>query len=265
MSHCIAQLSVFNRIKFVESTHKYFIDGEEANSPSVTNVIKRFKSTFDVDAAASRIAKRTGESTQAIKESWEINNKLSTSLGSILHKYIENSYHNKKIPIESNLISPILGNNEKLIVLETLPKLINQFKEFNKNYKHLHSVKNELVIGDIDDTQICGMVDLLAYNSKEDYYEIIDFKTNKKISNQNTYKKFLKSPFNTIPDTELGHYTVQLNIYKYIITKYTNINVKNLKIVWFNSLNENYVVFDLEDIQGSIKQMFELFSQKNKT
>ena len=261
----ITQLSAFNAITFVEKTHEYFISDKKAKNPSVTGIIKRFKTPFDVESAARRVSARTGDPLDIVKLGWELNNKTSTSLGSILHKYIENSYGNKKIPIEKDLLSASLGETEKQLILDSLPILITQVKDFLKNTKHIHSVRNELVIGDIDDTEICGMVDLLGYNSETDSYEILDFKTNKKILDKSPYKQFLKDPFNEMSDTEIGQYTIQLNVYQYILSKYTSLNITKRKIVWFNAKNETYKIFELEDIQDKIIQMIEIISQSTKT
>jgi hypothetical protein len=259
------QLSVFNRITFVEKSHTYLIDGTATNCVSVTGVIKKFKPIFNVEEAANRVAKRLNVSVQDVRNDWEINNQLSTTLGSIVHKYIENFYSNKKIPIEQTLISNVLGKYEKHILLQKIPKLISYFHEFHNDFIHLIGAKTEFVIGDINNTKICGMVDLLCYNEKTDTFEIIDFKTNKKIKTASAYKTKMISPFNDLPDCELAHYTIQLNTYRYIIEKYTNLKITGLKIVWLNSDNETYKIFELDDIQPKIKEAFQLLSSTLKT
>lgn len=259
------ELSVFNKITFIEKTHTYLINGVNSNCLSVTGVIKKFKPVFDVDNAASRVAKRLNVPIDCVKKDWEINNSLSTSLGSIVHKYIENFYSNKKIPIEKTLISQLLGESEKLILLQKIPILIEFFHSFYVDYSHLICAKTEFVIGDIEDTKICGMIDLLCYNSKTDSFEIVDFKTNKKIKTASSYKSIMSAPFNDLPDCELTHYTIQLNMYKYIIEKYTNIKITGLKIVWLNDSNSSYKIFELEHIQSKVKEAFELFSLNKQT
>jgi hypothetical protein len=258
------ELSVFNRVTFVEKTHTYLIDDEITNSLSVTGVIKKFKPTFDVDLAASRVAKKRNVLVGTIKAEWEINNLLATTTGSIVHKYIENYYSNKKIPIDQTLISSVLGNEEKQKLLQNLPTLISHFQSFYKDYSDLLCARTELVVGDLDDTKICGMVDLLCYNKRTDSFEILDFKTNKKINTEALYNTQLKDPFRDMPDCEHTHYTIQLNTYKYIIEKYTNIKITGLKIVWLNVNNPTYIVFNIPDIQSRIKEVFRTISLESK-
>ena len=247
------ELSIFNRITFVESNHSYLIDGHPTNSPSATRLLKQYKKKFDVEAASAKIAKRKGVSQDVIKAEWEMNNLYSTTIGSMLHKYIENFYGNKKVNYEGTFDQ--LGSSEKSKIQDNLPKMIKQFHNFYEAYKHLHCVKSEIVLGDIDNTKVCGMSDMLCYNDQTDKLEIIDFKTNKKMDKTSAYGNLLY-PFETMTEGEINEYTIQLNIYKYFIEKYTSLKIDSLKIVWFNAMNPNYETFDLKDIQTQIKIMF---------
>ena len=63
-------------------------------------------------------------------------------------------------------------------------------------------------------------------------------------------------PFETMSEGQINEYTIQLNVYKYFLEKYTNIKLKKLKIVWFNITNSTYKIFNIPDIQNSIQLMF---------
>lgn len=250
------ELSVFNRVTFVEKTHSYLVDGQPTNSPSVTRLLKKFKKEFDKDTAAARIAKRMRTTVEAVLADWALGNLYSTTLGSMLHKYIENFYCNKRIEFEGNFEG--LGFDEKKKIAENLPKLIGYFQNFYNDNKHLLCVKTEIVLGDIDDTKVCGMSDLLIYNTETDQLEILDFKTNKKMEKKSPYGD-LFYPFDDMSEGEINEYTIQLNTYKYFVEKYTDLKIDKLKIVWFNVVNDNYKIFELADIQPQIKLMFDKF------
>lgn len=247
------ELSVFNRITFIEKTHSYLIDGQPSNSLSVTRLLKKFKKDFDKNAAAIRVAKRKRVTVAAVLAEWEINNLYSTTIGTMLHKYIENYYCNKRIEFEGCF--KMLGYEEKAKIAKNLPILIKYFHNFYKQNEHLHCVKSEVVLGDIEDTRICGMSDLLCYNSITDKYELLDFKTNKKMEKTSPYGS-LFPPFDYMSEGEINEYTIQLNVYKYFIEKYTSIRLDKLKIIWFNVCNDDFKVFELADIQSSIHEMF---------
>jgi hypothetical protein len=246
-------LSVFNKITFVESSHKYFIDDKPASELSVTRTIKQFKKQFELEKMASRVAAKTGATVTQIKEEWERNREYSATLGTILHKYIECFYTNQVFDIK-NLNITSLSFDEKTKLREALPILINQFHNFHQENSHLLPIKNELILGDLNDTRICGTVDMLAFNSETNEIEILDFKTNKKMQKFTTFGNLLY-PFDKLTEGEINEYSIQLNTYKYFLESYTNLKVKKLKIVWFNLQNSQYQVFELENLQEEIKLM----------
>jgi hypothetical protein len=240
----------------MERSHSYLIDGEPSNSPSVTRLLKKFKREFDKQGNAARVAKRMRVSVNQVLADWDINNLYSTTLGSMLHKYIENFYCNKRVEFEGKFDG--LGFDEKKQIVLNFPKLVGYFQNFYDDNKHLICVKNEIVLGDLDDTRVCGMSDLLCYNTQTDSLEILDFKTNKKMESKSKYGNLL-FPFDDMSEGELNEYTIQLNTYKYFVEKYTNLKIDKLKIVWFNVKNDNYIVYELDDIQSKITAMFDQF------
>lgn len=249
------ELSVFNRITFKEKTHSYFIDGEPTNTLSVTGLLKKFKKKFDKQAIAAKVAKRRNITIEALLAEWEDNSLYSTTLGTMLHKYIENYYCNTKSSYEACLKH--VGHDEKLKILENLPKLIGYFRNFYDDNKELECVKSELILGDIENTKICGTSDLLVFNNKTNKFELLDFKTNKKMESYSPYGN-LFYPFEHMSEGEINEYTIQLNVYKYFLEEYTSIRLDKLKIVWFNVCNENYKIVNIPDIQNAIHLMFDM-------
>jgi ATP-dependent exoDNAse (exonuclease V) beta subunit len=248
------ELSVFKRITFVESSHSYLIDGEPTNSPSVTRLIKKFKREFEKEKFAKRVAKKRNVTVETVLAEWELNNLYSTTIGSMLHKYIENFYCNKRVQFEGTFDG--LGVEEKKKIATNLPILIQHFHNFYKDNSHLLCVRTEIVLGDLNDTKVCGMSDLLCFNDQTQGLEILDFKTNKNMKKTSTYGN-LFYPFDDMTEGEINEYTIQLNVYKYFIEKHTPLKIDKLKIVWLNANNENYVVHELPDIQDKIKLMFD--------
>lgn len=256
----IKELSIFNRVTFVESSHSYLVDGQPTGSFSVTQLLKKFKKPFEKEKIASIVAKRENIPVEVLLDKWQSKNLYSTTIGSILHKYIENYYCNKKTKIDISCQE--LTTEYKQQILDTLPVLINQFHDFYRDNNNLLCVKNEIVLGDVDDTKICGMSDMLCYNNDTNALEILDFKTNKNMKKTSPYG-FLLSPFDGMTEGEINEYTIQLNTYKFFIEKYTNLKIDKLKIVWFNSANANYEVFELADIQPKIIEMFDVLKTNN--
>lgn len=254
------ELAVFNRITFLEKAHVYLIDGAPSSSSSVTKTLKQFKREFERDKIASRVAKKTNTTLQRVLEEWESNNLYSTTLGSMVHKYAENFYANKKIEFDGNFKE--LTFEHKQTLLETIPILIRYFQNFYNDNKHLVCVKSEMVVGDVDDTKVCGMVDMLCYNTQSKMFEILDFKTNKKMEKHSKWGSLLY-PFDDMSEGEVNEYTIQLNCYKYIIEKYTSIKIDKLKLVWLQKNNPNYQIVELADIQPKIQLMFDCIKKNS--
>ena len=246
------ELSIFEKIVFIEESHRYLIDGEPSSKLSVTRAVKLFKKEFELEKMASRVAAKTGSTVIQIKEEWEKNREYSALLGTMLHKYIECFYTKQEFDIKKFDI--ILDYDKKLKLKETLPTLINQFHNFYDENQHLLPIRNELVLGDLNDTKICGTVDMLAYNTKTNELEILDFKTNKKMQQVTSFGN-LFYPFDNLTEGEINEYSIQLNAYKYFLESYTNLKVNKLKIIWFNSQNPSYQIFELEDFQQKMPLM----------
>ncbi len=63
---------------------------------------------------------------------------------------------------------------------------------------------------------------------------------------------------------EFNTYSLQLNIYKKIIEKNTNLKLGTSHLVWFNEENDNYKIINCEDYSGYVDNMFEILYNKNK-
>jgi hypothetical protein len=121
---------------------------------------------------------------------------------------------------------------------------------YNDTKDYITPIKNEFVVGDLEDTRICGMLDMLVYNSETEKYEIFDFKTNKRFSTVSEFKKKLQHPVQHLDECELNIYSLQLSLYKIFIQKYTKIEIDKLKVVWFSVNNENYKIIELDYLQN---------------
>ena len=82
---------------------------------------------------------------------------------------------------------------------------------------------------------VAGSVDFLAKTKDENIFHIFDWKRAKpeklKEIFPKCYKKMLKAPFNHIVQSDVGVYTFQISIYKYIIEKYTDMKIDTLALV----------------------------------
>jgi hypothetical protein len=243
----LKSLRVFDRITFNEKQHSYKIDNKTSARVSVTGLISTVKEKFDEDKWATIKGKEVGMSPDEMKAFWKLHNRVSTLQGSNLHSYIEYYYQNKIFASNVHRDKEELGEELYEKMRQNLRLLVPQFVNFYQDTKdEILPIKHEFVLGDLAHTKICGMLDLLAYNTKTDKFEIYDFKTNKAFNTASPFEKKLLPPLEHLDECEFNTYSLQLSLYKIFIEKYTDIKVDKLKIVWFSVNNESYKLIELK-------------------
>lgn len=258
----LKELNVFNRIVFLDRTHTYLIDNKPAAKYSVTGLLESFKEPFDAEKWSKIKAAEIGVTPQEMQESWNSKNCYSKVLGTVFHTYAENYYQNKVVPYDRLWVSSQLNETQHQELRTTLESLLKQFNKFyNDTKSYLIPIRNELVVGDLDETRICGTIDLLCYNTKLDCLELYDFKTNKEINYSNKYGKKFFSPLNHLDFCELNTYSLQLGLYKKFIEKYTNLRIQNMYVLWLNKKNEDYQLIPLLNLTHEVDLMLHKFCQ----
>lgn len=200
---------------------------------------------------------------EVIAKNWKIEGSIGNNRGSYLHKFLENA----ELGIEEPKKEDFMDNNvkeaiEKENILFELspthvPKIENKYDivkqlgiQFLEQNQYLIPIAIECIVGDFE-IGIAGTFDRLYYNTLSSNYEIWDFKTDKKIEYYSKYNKKLK--LFDIDDCEYNKYSLQVSLYKYILSKYVNIEIKDCFIVHFN-INENkYETIKLIDYTELIK------------
>ena len=87
------------------------------------------------------------------------------------------------------------------------------------------------VILNSTDIKIAGTIDILAYDKVHDHYEIIDWKTGKKINIVSYRSKMGIHPTTAnIMDCNHSHYAMQLSLYRYLLESYYGAKVHNQMI-----------------------------------
>lgn len=260
----LQKLKVFDRITFYDSDHTYKIGGEPSAKVSVTGLVNTVKEKFDEEKWAGIKAKEMGITPEEMKLLWKKNNQMATYQGSTLHNYIDNYYQNKVKPYNRDLAKAILGDVLHDMMYKNLKVLVKQFNNFySDTSEYILPIKNEFVVGDLGGTRICGMLDMLAYNTLSESFEIYDFKTNKRFSEKSEFEKKLLFPVEHLDECELNIYSLQLSLYKIFIQKYTDIKIDKLKIVWFSVSNEDYKVIELKFFGEECNTLLEHYLTNN--
>lgn len=193
---------------FSHKDHKYHYDTEELSS--VTKYISQFHKKFDEDFWSSRKSSQTGVDKEDILKQWKDTAKVSTDLGTEVHKWIENYFQNipQYLPEDPEAILRI--NKFNILwgkFLKNLTPISFEVKVFSKRMK------------------LAGTIDsIFLYQG---HPIIIDWKTNKKFSTgQNGEKCWenLLPPFNEYCKNHLNEYSIQISLYMSIL-KEVGINI----------------------------------------
>ncbi|MDP7128446.1 MAG: hypothetical protein QGI00_12610 [Candidatus Marinimicrobia bacterium] len=205
-------LVIDDKISLIKKTHKYILkDQPEIEFKSVTTFLEDYFEPFDEEKIAFNLCashkRYVGMDPVDLIAEWH----AARDHGSKVHDEIELFLKKGFEPSESKTRTAL---------------------EWLKKYcmKSDIEIIPEVIIYSID-LRIAGTVDILAYDKKEDVYEIIDWKTSKKIEMLSYGGKMGIHPVTAdLMDCKHNHYAMQLSFYRYLLEEYYGIKVRNQMI-----------------------------------
>ena len=198
-----------NNIVLNKSLHEYSLRTQpDLVFTSVTTFIDQFFEGFDSEKIATnlvetnpRYADRTVES---LIDEWA----AAGQHGTDVHDEIENWVKEGVIPREPKAVVAVdwLKNYQKKSNIEVFSEVIIYSREL----------------------EIAGTVDILALDKTTGVYEIIDWKTSKRINTTSFGNKMgTSSVTQDVPDCNFYHYALQLSLYRYLLEEYYGFTIQN--------------------------------------
>jgi ATP-dependent exoDNAse (exonuclease V) beta subunit len=157
----------------------------------------------------------------------------ASKLGTNLHKDIELFYNKEKI--------------------ENTSREFNYFLDFHKDNSELKAYRTEWEVFD-EDFKLAGSIDCVFELNGE--YHIFDWKRTKEIKENNSFQEG-KYPLRHLPDANYWHYSLQLNIYKYILENKYGLNIGELNLVVLHPDKDSYELVKAVDLSDEVKLMLE--------
>jgi ATP-dependent exoDNAse (exonuclease V) beta subunit len=202
-----------NDISLNKEDHVYILKSDPTiNFTSVTTFIDTFFEKFDSHKIATKLIEKypkyADHTIEGLKQEW----KDAAQHGTNVHEEIENWIKEKIIPSEDKAKYGLrwLHEYKKKSKIEIISEVMLYSKEL----------------------KISGTVDILALNNYTGKYDIIDWKTSKKITKRSFNNKMgTKSPTKNIMDCNFSHYSLQLSLYRYILERYYGLEIENQYIV----------------------------------
>lgn len=217
--HECQNLSPNKKVLFIEEGHKYYheddiVDGklvpfeESAHTfSSPTGLIKDWHAEFDTIPQAKKYVKRhkLPITYEQLIYGWEFLADYASEQGTILHAYGESLFNGWDMP------KPDLKKADDVEEI---------YRSLTAKYK---LAKTELLVYSTS-LQLAGQVDLLMKNHDSSEYYILDWKFLKEPLEMKSYfnrwtRKFnmMFGPFGRLMDCNHIHYSIQMEIYRYLM------------------------------------------------
>lgn len=226
----------------LDENHVYKLD--DKTYTSVTTLVHQCFEVFNADKILEKMrikgTKYDGMTKEEIKEMWNQNALEAQQQGTRMHAVIERYYKNEEVTSDE----------------WALPEM-QQFKAFTEmNALTPYGVEWRIYI---EEFQLAGTIDFVALN-EDGTLDMYDWKRAKQMDVHNSYNKY-SSIVHHIPDTNFGHYTVQLNLYKYMIEQKYNKRVRHMYLVCMYPTQMTFKQYEVQDIQTDIPTILKLLKQ----
>lgn len=234
-------------IHFDEPTHVYTVNGVYDGYISVTKFLHCFFPHFDAKAIIRKMrskpdwvnSKYYGKTDAQIMAEWNENGRIASEAGTAMHLAIEQ----------------FLNGAEHLIpdTVRSSPEW-KYFMQFWADMGHdLEPYRTEWEVW-VEEIKLAGSIDGIFRRKSDGKIVIYDWKRSKDIKTDNPFGTGLP-PLEHLPDTNYWHYTLQLNVYRWVLEKYYGLDVADLYLVILHPDNKSYRRMRLNILDDEVMDM----------
>jgi hypothetical protein len=234
-------------VVFDEPSHKYNVVGHVFRG-SATGIVHSPFEHFDEKAVSLRLTGSTrgryaGMTQQEILDDWE----EARQLGTLFHLFVEMYFNDiclSSVPVQQ---------------LGTEYSYFQQFREVEMKRRGWEIVMTEVILYDWE-SETCGMIDAIAREKTPAgwKYILLDWKRTRTMSFEAFKKKMGKWPCDGIQDCNGGHYTLQLNLYKFILKKRRDKDIAGMFLARFHPDAPSYEIYPIPDAQQEIRKLLRM-------
>jgi len=236
-------------IEFDEPTHRYTVKGVCDKWISCTGFLHEFFPHFNPDLTISKMMKSDkwpsskyyGMTAEEIKNQWSSSGKEASSSGTAMHLAIEQFLHGSEEVIDPQVLKTTEWAYFKNFWRKCGDDLIPYRSEWEV-YSEPH--------------KLAGSIDMVYYRPSDKKYVIYDWKRSKEIKTENRFENGYP-PLDHLPNCNYWHYTLQLNVYKWMLETYYGLEIGDLYIVIIHPDNKNYIRMRLNMLPDEVKSMME--------
>lgn len=244
---------------------------------SVTTLVHRLFEHFDADAIITKMMRSPrwpkpeytavdapgvaprGMTRDEIKLAWERNRVDKSNLGTYMHLQFElwaNAYCEARAQGAGPAVEADRATEDRLAVLgpaaraastgvDTSIDVWPYYEKFLLEMLHRRGLvfhRTEMVVYDTRVLHVAGSVDLILRNPRDNSFIVVDYKRSKKLEHS-SFRGMTrgKYPCHEMQDCNVAHYTLQLNVYAYILETVYGMRVTELWLAVFHPKNDTYV------------------------
>lgn len=218
---------------------------------SVTSVLSMLEPEFPAEKVAEAISLKPDEdrkpeyvglSKEQILAEWERINKEANEYGTKIHEILERYLLAGRIYIPKN-------DYEKEII--TKFQEVDDMRGTIYPETVLFSAKHKLA-GTADIIEDCG-----------EYFNVRDFKTNKKIDYISDYGHWLNPPVSHLSDCQYNIYSLQMSIYAYMYQMETRKKVGKMNLYYLNPKIDRFEVIPVPYMGLEAKKVLDFWVERN--
>lgn len=239
-----------DEIEFFEEKHYYTVNGQRMTR-STTGLVHEFFLPFNSKAIATRMLnnpkffeiqkyKEYWEPLKAVSKKdrvktlmnlWENNGNEAAAEGTKMHKSIEH-YYNTNVTTDTKEF-----------------KMFMNFHEYVLS-KHYVPFRSEQLVWSLK-YSLAGSVDMLYVYKNDLDTEVkriwlVDWKRSKEIKFEGYNNAMGFGPMSDKQDCNFEHYSLQLNIYKYLLERVYKIDIVRMTLIILHPKQEEYIKHDVE-------------------
>ena len=237
-----------DRIVFDEGPHTYSVDqGPTDEYTSTTTLIHKYFDNFDpvkMSVMCSKNSKSTkyyGRDPEEIQKEWAKTGTDASASGTLMHANIEKYYNGEEHETESDEWKLFWEFHKTIIEGSELTSYRTEWEIFHEKYK------------------IAGSIDML-YQKPNGALVIYDWKRSKEIKRSAFRSTDVgKEPLSSMPNCNFSHYSLQLNIYKYILEDVYNQKIDDMYLVILHPNQASYMRLRVPDLQNDVQLLLQHF------